>query len=303
MARWCRHGADRLLHAGVAGGDRPRHNRRRPALAHRGAARAELRDPGAVGGLKRLRCSSSSAPEEEYYGQQCQEGVRGEGDGADDPNTAPHLRRLVEAGKRFVRFGYAEELAQRTPALPHLVDQQPPGWYAASDFLGVSLEDLYGVGPVLEAAVEGAVPDDLVRQTSPRGLSGGKQGEHGEDYAEYRRTGHELAQLVDAAAGAIVPTFGIAHAEQHLRLRMPLHKLLVEGAGWPVHGGLVTPEYPFPVDRLPPPCGEPETRVFGVREDLGHVVARTEAQFLEGHFERQRARPAEAGADDFHASS
>src|SRR5215204_1277803 len=84
---------------------------------------------------------------------------------------------------------------------------------------------------------------------------------------------------------------------------MPLHQILVEGARRPIHGGLVVAEHSLPICGLPPPGGEPETRILGVREDLSHVVTRAEAEPLQRDLQRHRASPAEAGADDLHPSS
>src|SRR5688500_3654970 len=84
---------------------------------------------------------------------------------------------------------------------------------------------------------------------------------------------------------------------------MALHQFLVESAGRPVHGRLVFSENPIPVCRVSSPGGDPEPPVLGVREDLGHVVARAEAQGLERDLQRHRAGPAEAGSDELHLSS
>ncbi len=47
---------------------------------------------------------------------------------------------VVEAEKRLVGYGDLEEVTQRLPALPDLVDQQPVAGYVASHVLGVPLE-------------------------------------------------------------------------------------------------------------------------------------------------------------------
>src|SRR5829696_4834609 len=54
------------------------------------------------------------------------------------------------------------------------------------------------------------------------------------------------------------------------------------------------------MDRLSPPRGQPEIRVLGVGEDLGHVVAGAEAELLERGLKRRRTGPAEAAPYDLH---
>jgi hypothetical protein len=166
----------------------------------------------------------------------------------------------------------------------------------------VPLEDLDSVSLILEAPVEGALPDYLVRHAAPASgeTAEDEEADRTEDQARDRGLFDEHAQLVDGAAGALVPPFRVSHAQEHLGFGMLLHELLVERAGRPVHGGLVAPEDPFPIRRLFAPGGDPEVRVLRVREDLGHVVARTEAEFLQRRLQRRRARPAEAGTDDLH---
>jgi hypothetical protein len=47
---------------------------------------------------------------------------------------------IVEAGKRLVGYLESEEIAQRIPTLPDLVDQQPVAGYVAAHVLDVLLE-------------------------------------------------------------------------------------------------------------------------------------------------------------------
>ena len=169
-----------------------------------------------------------------------------------------------------------------------------------SDLRVVAFEDFYGVSPLLEAAVEGALPDDLVRQVESPGPAENEEADERVADAVEGMAGDDHAQLVDGVAHALVPASGIADAQDHPGVGMALHQLLVERAGRPVHGRLIFPEDPFPVRRLPSPGGDPEPRVLGVREDLGHVVAGIEAELFERDLQRHGARPAEAGADDLH---
>ena len=77
---------------------------------------------------------------------------------------APHLCRVVRAGEWFVWLFDLEELAQGFPACLYIVDEQPVLRNAPLYLNVVSLEDLDGVSLILEAAVEGTLPDDLARQ-------------------------------------------------------------------------------------------------------------------------------------------
>src|SRR5215217_1875148 len=115
--------------------------------------------------------------------------------------------------------------------------------------------------------------------------------------------GNDHAQLEDGVPYALIPALGVADAQDHLRVGIALHEFLIERAGWPINGCLIFSDYPIPVCRFSSPGGDPESRVLRMLEDLGHVVARAEAQSLERDLQRHRAGPAEAGPYDFHASS
>src|SRR3712207_9044573 len=57
---------------------------------------------------------------------------------------------VVEAGERLVGYADLEEITQRLPALPDLVDQQPVAGYVAAHLLDVPLEVGDGGGLILK---------------------------------------------------------------------------------------------------------------------------------------------------------
>jgi hypothetical protein len=86
----------------------------------------------------------------------------------------------------------AEELAQWSPAILYLVDQQLLLRDAPLDLLVVPIKDLYGVVFVLEAAVEGTLLDNLLGHRALPGLEG----------AEYEQGEEREAQAGEGRAGA-----------------------------------------------------------------------------------------------------
>jgi hypothetical protein len=124
--------------------------------------------------------------------------------------------------ERLVRLGHPEELAQGSPAFFDLVDEQALGRDAALDLFVVAFEDLYRVGFVLEAAVEGAIPDDLLSGSAPRKPAEGEEADEAEGHARGAGGCDHAAQLVDGGPGALVPAVRVADAEEHLRFRVAL---------------------------------------------------------------------------------
>src|SRR5215208_2509358 len=210
MAGPCRMG-------GVSGGRDTR--RRRQACrrwtsgSHRRAFR-QARSSGA-GSLS----SGAPAEQSERGPNQDHQGDRyPDRDGLYSLQPAPHLCRVVRAGEWFVWHFDPEELAQGFPACLYIVDEQPVPGNTPLDLRVVALEYLYGVVLVLEAAVEGTLPDDLARQVDVS-----RPAEH-EDADELvadavdRVAGNYHAQLVDGVPYALVPAFGVADAQDHLRV-------------------------------------------------------------------------------------
>src|ERR671910_367997 len=232
--------------------------------------------------------------------QQCQRGRHGDRERPAPLDPLLHLRRVVEAREGFVRRPGAEELAQGLPALSYLVDEQPVLRHAPKNLPIVALEDFYSVGLVLKAAVEGSIPDNLLAHPPDPEHAGHEETHKREDGARESGAGGDLAQLVDGITGALVPLFGVAHAQEHLRVGVPLQQLCVERAGRPVHGGLVVRKETVPAHRLPAPGRLPEPDVLRVLEDLDHVVARAEAKYFERDLQRHRAGPAETRPDHLH---
>ena len=81
--------------------------------------------------------------------------------------------------------------------------------------------------------------------------------------------------------------------------------LLPESGGRPVDGGAVAGEQLVPVGHVAPHGFVPHGDVFGVPEDLDHVVAGFADEALEGELERVGARSSQPGTDDleWHAST
>jgi hypothetical protein len=73
------------------------------------------------------------------------------------------------------------------------------------------------------------------------------------------------------------------YREDHLRVGVPLHQLLVEGGAGPVHGGAIVAEDLLPIGKLTPTGSLPKLHVLRVFDHLGHVVA--------GQTPALRARP------------
>jgi hypothetical protein len=93
----------------------------------------------------------------------------------------------------------------------------------------------------------------------------------------------------------------VAHAQEHLRIWVSLHKLRVERAGRPVYGRLVPSKDAVPIHGLAPPRGLLlKVCVLWMLEDLMHMVAGAEVELLEGALQRRRAGPPEAGPYDLH---
>jgi hypothetical protein len=109
--------------------------------------------------------SGASGEQDEQRRQQDEKRYRcDEGERLHSLQPTPHLRSVIRAGEWFVWHLDPEELAQGSPPFLYIVDEQPVLGNAPLDLSVVALEDLYGVVFVLEAAVEGALPDDLARQ-------------------------------------------------------------------------------------------------------------------------------------------
>src|SRR5215210_5585670 len=166
----------------------------------------------------RLLSGASAEKHEGCRSQEHQHGGHGEGERADRPYPAPHLCCVVHTRERFVRHLDAEELAEWTPALLHLVDQQPVLWDAPPDLFVVAVEDLYRVAAFLEASVKGTVPDDLIRHVASHGRAENKEADDREADPVEAGAGDANAQLVDGVLRAVVPLLGVPYAQQYFRI-------------------------------------------------------------------------------------
>src|SRR5579883_2481939 len=188
---------------------------------------------------------------------------------ADGHESLAERLRVVHARERRARHGDAEVAAQRLPALLDVPDQQPVGRDVVLDLLVPALERGDRVLLLLKAAVEDALPADGV--------------DHMGRAIDNRAVGSREAAAtggVDGVRNALVPLLRVAHVEQHLRVGIDLHELLVEDALGPVHRGLKIREERLPVDGPALGRGLPDVYVLGSLELRDEVVAGAKPQLL-----------------------
>ncbi len=101
----------------------------------------------------------------------------------------------------------------------------------------------------------------------------------------------------DRGGHGLVPALRVALGEDQLRLRIARHQLAPEVDTGGVGGRAVGSEDLLPFHGLAVADPVPQRPLLGMGEDLGHVVARAEAQLLQRGLERERTRARHAHAD------
>lgn len=204
------------------------------------------------------------------------------------PGAALELLLVVDVGEGAVGNGDFEELAEGLPAVLDRELEEVLGGNDPADLLDVLLVNADGIALVVEAVVEGSLPDDLLGH-------GGEAGDLGEKDGDKKT---RMRVKVDGVEGAVVPRLGITRRQDDLGVGVEGKKLLVVLDGGPVDGGVVVLEEDVQVDVLSVSEVRPLLKVTRVVGNLDHVVARAKTKLFEGNLEGHRSRAAETGSDD-----
>src|SRR6185437_111212 len=198
-----------------------------------------------------------------------------------------HVFGGVELGIGFGGNRHAQEFAQGLPPILRFENKQTILRNRALHFFVVAEIDVDHVIFVV-VLTEGLIPDQDLREVAGRtdALA------IGQDHRPLHR-GH------DGFADAFVPGLGIAQRQDHLGIRVMIRQFLVVFAARPIDARIVAFENLIPVNRFALGQRIPKARLFGMDDDLVHVVGGAETQLLKGILKRRRSGAAVARTNDF----
>src|SRR5579859_1273490 len=200
------------------------------------------------------------------------------------PDIAQEIGPVVVMREWFAcRYFHSQKGAERLPAFFYSIDQQLFRRNVLLDPLDMAQENTDGVIFVLEPVVKRPFPDECAHHVTMRSAS---------------VVGVEMRNAIDSAGDALVPLFGIAHRQQHFRIRINLHEFFVKSARGPVYRCLVPLENRGPVGSPSAHNGVPLLINVRFIEEFRHMVTGAKAQFFKRVFQRERPCSSKTGPDD-----
>ncbi len=223
-------------------------------------------------GLRRCLVAGVGEPEVEHVGRVggLQIGTLGSSSRPQASRTTPISRTMpdevvgrVRVRIRLVGYRHAEMRAERLPAIPEFVDQQPVRRHLRLHGGDIGLVDRHAMGAVGRSATEDPQGDELTSRRAFLGLGVG------------------LDDLEDGLLVACPPAFGGAPGQEDAGVREGLDELRPVVGRWPVDAGAVLAQQEIPVRRSARHHVPPELLVLRVADQLPHVVAGSEAEDLQ----------------------